>query len=420
MKANTQRTPKPTKTWLTIALCFVMIFCGLGLWAQKGLFTVPITEALNIDRTLYSFANTIRYVVTAIVNIFFGYLVNKFGSRKLILVGFTALTLAPFLYGIANNVWLIYLGGACLGIGFSFASTAIVGYVVNKACRKNKGTIMGLVLCANGAAGAIVALIITPIIGAGKFGYRNAFYLLTAISFVALVILLIFFREPVLKEKPEEFKDEKEKKENWEGIEFSVAKKKTYFYLACICILFTGILLTGVTSNYAAHMTDRGVSSERLAVIAVIYSSALAVFKFANGFMYDKFGLRITITLDFIAALGSFLVLYFIDDSPASVYLGIVYAILAGMALPLETVILPIYAKDLFGQKSFAKVLGIFVSLNQVGYALGDPMMNLSFTLTGSYDTGIIISIVLVVVTIIGIQFVINSANKIKKQDFAK
>jgi MFS family permease len=167
-------------------------------------------------------------------------------------------------------------------------------------------------------------------------------------------------------------------------------------------------------------MTDRGVSSERLAVIAVIYSSALAVFKFANGFMYDKFGLRITITLDFFAALGSFLVLYFIDDSPASVYFGIVYAILAGMALPLETVILPIYAKDLFGQKSFAKVLGIFVSLNQVGYALGDPMMNLSFTLTGSYDTGIIISIVLVVVTIIGIQFVINSANKIKKQDFAK
>lgn len=413
---NKNNQTKPTKTWLTIILCFVMIFCGLGLWAQKGLFTVPLTEALNIDRTLYSFANTIRYAVTAIVNIFFGYFVNKFGSRKLIIVGFITLTLAPLCYALANNVWLIYLGGAFLGVGFSFASTAIVGYVVNKACRKNKGTIMGLVLCANGVAGAVVALIITPIINKGVFGYRNAFYLLAVISFVALILLFILYREPVVKETPEEVKDEQEKKENWEGIPFSLATKKTYFYLACVCILFTGILLTGVTSNYAAHMTDRGVSSDRLAVIAVIYSVALAVFKFANGFMYDRLGLRITITLDFVAALGSFLVLYFIDSSPASVYFGIVYAVLAGMALPLETVILPIYAKDLFGQKSFAKVLGIFVSLNQVGYALGDPMMNLSYTLTGSYDVGILISLGLIVLTIILIQFVINSANKIKKQ----
>ena len=144
---NKNNQTKPTKTWLTIILCFVMIFCGLGLWAQKGLFTIPLTEALNIDRTLYSFANTIRYAVTAIVNIFFGYFVNKFGSRKLIIVGFITLTLAPLCYALANNVWLIYLGGAFLGVGFSFASTAIVGYVVNKACRKNKGTIVGLVLC---------------------------------------------------------------------------------------------------------------------------------------------------------------------------------------------------------------------------------------------------------------------------------
>ena len=60
---------------LTIILCFVMIFCGLGLWAQKGLFLAPITEALGITRTAYSIADTCRYVTTAIVNIFFGFFV---------------------------------------------------------------------------------------------------------------------------------------------------------------------------------------------------------------------------------------------------------------------------------------------------------------------------------------------------------
>jgi MFS family permease len=191
---NTDGKKEKSRTVLTVVLCFVMIFCGLGLWAQKGLFLAPITDALKISRTAYSFADTCRYITTAIVNIFFGYFVNKYGSKKLIIVAFTALTLAPLCYAFATNVWLFYLGGCLLGLGFSFGSTAIVGYIVNKACRKNKGTIMGAVLCANGVAGAIIALIITPIIESGVFGYKKAFYLFAIISVVALLLFIFIQR----------------------------------------------------------------------------------------------------------------------------------------------------------------------------------------------------------------------------------
>ncbi|MBO7215337.1 MAG: MFS transporter [Clostridia bacterium] len=411
-------TSKQNKTWLTITLCFVIVFCGLGLWAQKGLFVVPMTEALDMDRTLYSFVNTIRYSVTAIINIFFGYLVAKFGTRKLIILGFIALTLAPLCYAFANGVWLLYLGGALLGVGFSFASTAIIGYVVNKACRRNKGTIMGLVLCANGVAGSVVAFVISPIISSGTFGYRNAFYIMTLVSLFALLVIIILYREP--KQTPVkdgEVLSEKDKKANWVGIDYSQATKKVYFYLACVCIFLTGVCLTGVVGNYAAHFTDRGVSSERLNVIAGIYTTFLAVFKFLKGIMYDRFGLRITITSDFVAALLSIMIMLFIDGSFTGFVLGVICSVLFGIAIPLETVLLPIYSKDLFGEKSFAKVLGVFVSLNQVGYAVGDPIMNSFYSLTGSYDLGIIVCGILILITIILLQFVISSANKLKRQD---
>ena len=412
---NVNKKDGKSRTVLTVVLCFVMIFCGLGLWAQKGLFLAPITNALDISRTAYSFADTCRYVATAIVNIFFGFFVNKFGSKKLIIVGFFALTLAPLCYAFATSVWLFYVGGCLLGIGFSFGSTAIVGYVINKVCRKNKGTVMGAVLCANGLAGAIVALIITPIIEADTFGYKNAFYLFAIISAVALLLFLFLYKEPKNAIEEGEVLDAQEKKENWVGIYYEQALKKKYFYLACVCILLTGIVLTGVTSNYAAHLKDRGFSADQISVVAVISSIALAVFKFLNGFVYDRAGLRITITIDCVAALLVMVILYLIVPTTTCFVFSIIYAISGGVALPLETVMLPIYAKDLFGQRGFNKVLGIFVSLNQVGYALGAPLMNIAYDLLGSYDIGLIVSAILMAITITLLQIVISSANKLKK-----
>ena len=412
---NTDGKKEKSRTVLTVVLCFVMIFCGLGLWAQKGLFLAPITDALKISRTAYSFADTCRYITTAIVNIFFGYFVNKYGSKKLIIVAFTALTLAPLCYAFATNVWLFYFGGCLLGLGFSFGSTAIVGYIVNKACRKNKGTIMGAVLCANGVAGAIIALIITPIIESGVFGYKKAFYLFAIISVVALLLFIFLYKEPKDAITEGEVLDAQEQKENWKGITYAQALKKKYFYLACVCILLTGLVLTGVISNYAAHLRDRGFNADQISVIAVVSSIALAVFKFLNGFVYDRAGLRVTITIDCVAALLVMVVLYFIVPTGLGFAFGVIYAILGGMALPLETVMLPIYAKDLFGQRAFSKVLGIFVSLNQVGYALGAPLMNMAYDLSGSYNIGLIISAILMAITIIMLQIVITSANKLKK-----
>ena len=51
----------------------------------------------------------------------------------------------------------------------------------------------------------------------------------------------------------------------------------------------------------------------------------------------------------------------------------------------LETVMLPLIAATLFGDKDFVKILGVLVSANSAGYALSAPLCNLVFDITGSY-----------------------------------
>ena len=95
-------------TWVILGLCFLMVMISLGFASStKSLFPDEIARALGVDRTLVSFNESMRYIATAIVNLFFGVLIAKFGPKKLIISGFLCLTGAMVLYSIATKLWML-------------------------------------------------------------------------------------------------------------------------------------------------------------------------------------------------------------------------------------------------------------------------------------------------------------------------
>ena len=70
--------------WVILAVCFMMVFICLGFCSSnKGRYLGPITEALGIKRSLFSINDTFRFGCSALINVFFGALVAKFGVRNL-------------------------------------------------------------------------------------------------------------------------------------------------------------------------------------------------------------------------------------------------------------------------------------------------------------------------------------------------
>ena len=401
--------------WVVVGLCFVMVFVALGFCSSpKSLYIRPISEALGIDRSVYSVTDSFRYVSTAIVNVFFGFLVAKFGPKKLILAGFGSLIVSTLLYAFASNVVLLYLAGMFLGIGLSWTTTTMVGYVVTRWCSENKGTIMGAILASNGVGGAIAIQIISPMIAAGAEGYRTAYLVVAAILAVTAVILLVFFRDKPAGASDEPVSTGKKKKRgvDWVGIDFRDAVKKNYFWGILVCIFFSGFILQGVWGVTAAHLEDVGIDPDLVKNILSAHSLILAAAKFLTGFVYDRAGLRVTSTMCMGIAVASAGLLMIIDPSPFGIFLAFVYSTVASFALPLETIMLPIYASDLFGAKSFDKVLGIFVSVNTAGYALGGPALNLCYDLTGSYNLGFAIAAVIMVAVLVIFQFIVTASRK--------
>lgn len=406
--------------WVVIGLCFLMVFVALGFCSSpKSLYIKPITEALGIDRATYSVGDSFRYVTTAVINIFFGFLIYKFGPKKLILAGFTSLIISTMLYAFASHVALIYLAGMFLGIGLSWTTTTMVGYVVTKWAKENKGTIMGAILASNGVGGALAIQIVSPMIDSSAFGYRKAYIVVACILAAVALLILIFFRDNpkgAAKESGPVSHKKKKRGSDWVGIAFSDSLRKPYFYGMLVCIFLSGFILQGINGVTAAYYKDVGIGGQLVTNILSIHSLVLAGSKFMTGFSYDRVGLRATASICMVSAILSSTCLLLLDSSPMGIALAATNSIISCFALPLETVMLPIYATDLFGSKSFEKTLGIFVSVNTAGYALGGPLLNLCFVKLGSYKPGFFISIILMAGVLVLLQFVLSAANKTRRR----
>ena len=85
--------------WITIAMCFLMVMISLGFTSStKSLFPDEIAKELGTERSLVAIGESCRYIATAVVNMFFGFLVEKFGPKKLICVGYMFLIASMALY----------------------------------------------------------------------------------------------------------------------------------------------------------------------------------------------------------------------------------------------------------------------------------------------------------------------------------
>ena len=94
--------------------------------------------------------------------------------------------------------------------------------------------------------------------------------------------------------------------------------------------------------------------------------------------------------------------------------MAIIFAITFALALPLETLVVPLIANDLFGNKDYDKVLGILIAANYAGYALGAPFINIFADAGWGYKPGLLILSGIMAMALLLMQFAINKAWKVK------
>ena len=407
--------------WIVVASCFMLAFSGLGFCSgTKSLYLVAITEATGIKRSLFSISDSCRYITTTVVNLFFGFYLARYGAKKLIAAGYLSLILFALIYAKATTPWMFYIGGAFLGLGLSWMGTAMIGHVISAWFQEKRGTVMGIALAANGLGTAVMTPIVSPIIyrEGDVFGYRKA-YLLTAVVMAVIGTLILIF----LREYPSDYDRsrarlpvKKRPRDAWSGIALDQALHTPWFYAAALCVLLTGMSLQSVSGIAVAHMKDVGLETTFIAALVSVRSILLSADKVLVGYLHDRIRIRRTLTLcGLCGAVGMFL-LFCVRPTVGGKWAAIVYTPVMAMAVPLETIMLPLLAGNLFGECAYEKMLGILVSISTAGFAIGVPLTNLCYDLIGTYRPMLLtLSCVMAAVTT-AYQFVFRAAAKTRSE----
>ena len=447
-----QKTMPSWYKWVIAVLSGMIIFVGLG-WnsGTRSLYTRTVTVLRDIDRAAYSLSTSIRFGTTAILSLFFGTMIEKMGAKKMVLCGITSLFISCVINSVATELWMFYVAAVFLGTGLAWCTTSLVGFVINRWFTEKRGTVTGVVLASNSLGAAIGTQVLSPLIyrdeamvnavEAGTaavtppgntlfkflgtdFGYQDAYTLVAFVLVAIFIIVALFYKEAPAGhketgEKPAKGKKKPSRAAAWVGMSFSEAIRKPYFYLIVLCVYLTGASLQAANGIAAPHMEDCKITGEMVAWAVSAHSLVLSCAKILGGVSFDKFGLRRTLLVMHTIGTVSLLLLAFVTK--AEHYgLAMAYETMVSLAMPLETIMLPLIAADLFGDKDYAKMMGIMVAVNTFGHATGEPRANLVYEITGHYNGILFVFAGIMAVVLVCFQIVMARSNADRKEIIAR
>jgi OFA family oxalate/formate antiporter-like MFS transporter len=183
----------PVNRWLQLLACVIAMACIANLQYAWTLFTLPLANALNAKLSAVQLAFTLFILAETWLVPVEGYLIDRFGARRVVTAGGVLVGLGWIGSGGAESLTSLYTWYTIGGVGAGAVYGASVGIAV-KWFPDRRGLATGL---AAGAYGFGTALTILPIQAMIESrGYRTAFVIWGVVQGVAVMITSQFLRSP--------------------------------------------------------------------------------------------------------------------------------------------------------------------------------------------------------------------------------
>jgi MFS family permease len=342
-------------------------------------FIPSIEQEFGWSRVQVSLAITIVSYMIVLVSPLQGFLVDRFGPRKVILssIPMFALGLAAF-YWQPNNLAVFYALWALIPI-LSIGLWPL-GYLqaVSRWFDRRLGLALGCANAGIGVGSTIVPLIITTLIG--MYDWRTAFLGLAAmVLFVTWPAVYFCVREPSLTDK---FAAQRAVQKAF-GLSFAQATKQPAFYVLMGSFFLLGMTATSLVTQQVPLLMEAGWTQTDASYVQALFGFALLFARVLVGFVIDHIFAPLVMLVVSIGGAAACILYAVYPDA------GIVSAMLLGLLLGAEFDVLAFLIKRYFGNVAYGKIYGVIFAVFYFGSGLGIAGLAMSRQIFGSYDTGL-------------------------------
>ena len=396
MEIGTESKPRLFYGWWIVLAGFFVVAYGAGA-------TSYVTRTDFLFKELGSVASKTAIAVAtfsigmAVTSLVIGPLIDRFGPRKLMLVGIPVASISLLGLGIANSPLYILMGVFAIGVSAGFllpVQTAAANWF-----RKKRSLALAIICAAPVVVGPIANQIEDQI--TGQFGSQSTLFGLGVVTLVIGMPLAL-----VIRHKPEQYGHvpdggmlivkEIVRSENKDTplveVDFSLnqAIRTKAFWILAIAISLIGGFRILINNHRVIYLLEQGFDRK----ITAGFSELAALMGLAGillfGFLGDKFPKRYLLAIA-VAIQSLSIVILMTAGSVPQLYL---YMFISGFGSGTVPLILAIRA-DYFGRMAFATitvVMGLFSGIISVGFPVFGGWV---LDITGSHPVFFLLSMLI-------------------------
>jgi len=385
--------------WVIALLASLALMVSNGM-SVSGLsvFDESLLAEFGWTRGELKFRDMITLGVTGLAAPFAGVLIDRYGVRACMLVGWVVLMAAYGFYANIASLGDMYLVHVLLAFVLIVCGLNAGVILVSHWFVARRGTAIGIALVGTSLGGALFPQFGTAMIAA--LGWRDAY--LSELVFPALMLLLTIF---VVRSTPADKGmlplggNAAGNGHMNEGMAYGAALRTRSFWAltAIACTTFYTVL--GVQAHIFLYMRDLAFSVQTATNTVSLFFLCALVGKFVFGMVADAIGAKRVFYLNIgVMLLGAMAL--------ASMRTEIIWGAVVSFGLGWGGVytVLQLSVINCFGLRAAGKILGTITVLDAIGGGLGIWLTGVLYTRGGSYSLAFAIFAALVFVALLAIS----------------
>ena len=370
--------------WVVVAVTAVTLFVSAGLRSAPGVFILPLEQDMGWSRSAISFAVSIGLITLGIAGPLSGWLMDRFGPKRVALVGLMLVVAAMVAsYGITELWQLNLLWGMISGLGTGMVGGVLGPAVANRWFVARRGLVIGIF----GASLSAGQLVFVPALMAVVLtvGWRWSSVALGLMALVAIIPVLIFLRDDPADMGLAPYGATTGQGATRPTVDPNVmqrAVKAPEFWLLAATFFVCGATSNGLIGNHLIpHAADHGIPQATAAGMLALMGAMNFVGTIASGWLTDKYDPRKLLCIYYgFRGLSLFLLPYV-----SGVFGLSIFAIMFGLdyiaTVPPTTALVA----DTFGRRNVGTVYGWVFCSHQVGAALAAWLGGVTRDMFGDY-----------------------------------
>ena len=371
--------------WIVLASFMVAFYVAGTIFYGFTAFIEPLANEFGWSYTEISFAASLRGLEMGVLAPFVGILVDRLGSRKLMLSGVIALGFGIILLGLTQSLVMFYSAWFLIAFGAGGCTSVVTMTAVANWFDKNVGKAMGLTASGFGASGLIIPVIVWMI---AAFGWRTASIIL-GIGMWVIGVPAAF----VMRNKPEDDDDAPNDTNSDKGKHLSqrqtqvsrfrykeILKEKSFLYVN-LAEMIRLVVLVAVVTHIMPYLSTMEMSRMSSGLMAAGIPLLSITGRFGFGWLGDLFEKKYIMAICYsLMGLGMLALCHVKFTGMIYIFLFFFPNGFGGIAV-LRGALL----REYYGRFNFGKLLGIMMGFGACGGIIGPTIAGWVFDRMESY-----------------------------------